>query len=101
MFDSDGDGFGWESNASCRITPTVAPASEPASRPVCLSFASDPDGDGFGWENGRSCVVRATQSTVSSITLPEEIAQLTLPACSASLRVLGSRYADKYRSMSR
>jgi len=82
VFDSDGDGFGWESNASCRITPTVAPASEPASRPVCLSFASDPDGDGFGWENGRSCVVRATQSTVSSITLPEEIVQLTLPACS-------------------
>lgn len=55
--DSNGDGFGWENRASCRVA-----AVTPRSKPNCLSPGSDPDGDGFGWENGRSCVVVAVPS---------------------------------------
>ncbi len=46
--DPDGDGWGWESNQSCKVAPT------------CASAASDPDGDGWGWENNQSCMVAAT-----------------------------------------
>lgn len=49
LSDMDGDGFGWENRASCRVG--VSPIKN------CTRTDSDPDGDGFGWENGRSCVV--------------------------------------------
>ncbi len=45
--DPDGDGWGWEHNASCRVTQDY---------PICKNgSASDPDGDGWGWENSASC----------------------------------------------
>lgn len=50
--DADGDGFGWENNASC-----IVAGSKADKNPNCASAASDPDGDGWGWENERSCVV--------------------------------------------
>jgi len=60
--DSDGDGFGWENNATCLVTrDTPSPSSAQGdSRPVCQSSASDPDGDGFGWENNRTCLIAET-----------------------------------------
>ena len=48
--DSDGDGFGWENNASCRVTTST--------RPQCSDNNSDPDGDGYGWENNQTCLVK-------------------------------------------
>ena len=50
--DADGDGFGWQNNASC-----VVVGSKADTHPNCASSASDPDGDGYGWENERSCIV--------------------------------------------
>ncbi len=53
VFDSDGDGWGWENNASCRVV-TVS------GYPACANSNSDPDGDGWGWENNASCKVSVT-----------------------------------------
>ena len=50
--DADGDGFGWQNQASC-----VVKGSKADTHPTCASSASDPDGDGFGWENEKSCIV--------------------------------------------
>ncbi len=50
--DADGDGFGWENNASCVVT-----GSKADKHPNCATAGSDPDGDGWGWENERSCIV--------------------------------------------
>ncbi len=54
--DPDGDRWGWEDAASCRVAswclvPDVI---------VCRRCDADPDGDGWGWENDRSCVVLAS-----------------------------------------
>ncbi len=53
-FDSDGDGFGWENNQSCKVTDSSTGNNGLAT---CVSASSDPDGDGYGWENGQSCQV--------------------------------------------
>ncbi len=53
--DPDGDRWGWENEASCRV-PSWCLVPQYAA---CRSCASDPDGDGFGWENERSCEVLA------------------------------------------
>ena len=64
--DPDGDGYGWENNATClvdsRATPTPSTPSTPSTPglPVCQSAASDPDGDGFGWEQNASCRISTT-----------------------------------------
>jgi len=50
--DADGDGFGWQNNASC-----VVAGSKADTHPTCASSSSDPDGDGYGWENEKSCIV--------------------------------------------
>ena len=50
--DADGDGFGWQNNASC-----VVVGSKADTHPTCASSSSDPDGDGYGWENEKSCIV--------------------------------------------
>lgn len=64
--DADGDGYGWENNASCIVQNSPAQSAETAvisGIPTCVSRSSDPDGDGFGWENSTSCKVRnSTQS---------------------------------------
>lgn len=49
LSDTDGDAFGWENRASCRVVVSQTK--------YCMRTDSDSDGDGFGWENGRSCVV--------------------------------------------
>ena len=66
--DPDGDGFGWENNATCLVssetpqTPQSQPTPSAPGLPVCLSAASDSDGDGFGWENNASCLVANTSA---------------------------------------
>jgi len=50
--DADGDGFGWQNEASC-----VVQGSKADTHPTCASSSSDPDGDGYGWENEKSCIV--------------------------------------------
>ena len=62
--DPDGDGWGWENHASCRVdgpVPVDAPAQAANGHPICLSSHADPDGDGWGWENERSCRVGQVQ----------------------------------------
>lgn len=55
--DTDGDGWGWENNQSCKVVSTLP------TYPTCTSAASDPDGDGWGWENNQSCKVAAGSSS--------------------------------------
>ena len=50
--DADGDGYGWENQASCVVVGSKADKFH-----TCASSASDPDGDGYGWENEKSCIV--------------------------------------------
>lgn len=50
--DADGDGYGWENQASCVVVGSKADKFH-----NCASAASDPDGDGYGWENEKSCIV--------------------------------------------
>ena len=51
--DSDGDGWGWENNKSCKVGGELSYDHYPS----CNSNLSDPDGDGWGWENSTSCKV--------------------------------------------
>jgi hypothetical protein len=68
--DPDGDGWGWENNASCvvrgsRADPAAGGSGGTASNgfPYCANgSASDPDGDGWGWENNQSCIVRGSRA---------------------------------------
>ncbi len=77
LSDPDGDGYGWENNASCIATSQPLSTSDlPATSgiPVCQSTGSDPDGDGYGWEQGASCLVSgqangATTTTSASDTV--------------------------------
>jgi mannan endo-1,4-beta-mannosidase len=55
--DSNGDGWGWENNASCRLGSWCLVPQYP---PCQYCASADANGDGWGWENGRSCVVLAT-----------------------------------------
>lgn len=76
--DSDGDGYGWENNASCivasesgtepptRETTQAATQASGGSAPVCQSADSDTDGDGYGWENNASCLVNGSPSFTNS-----------------------------------
>ena len=54
--DPDGDRWGWEHGASCRVGSWCLTPSYP----ICRRCDSDPDGDGWGWEDARSCEVLAT-----------------------------------------
>jgi hypothetical protein len=49
--DENGDGWGWENGASCRVMKID-------DYPFCNDSRTDQDGDGWGWENGASCRVR-------------------------------------------
>jgi hypothetical protein len=51
--DPDGDGWGYEDEATC-IAPTDC-----AAFAICRSCASDPDLDGWGQEDGSSCLIAA------------------------------------------
>ncbi len=42
--DSDGDGWGWDGTASCRVST------------VAQSACDDPDGDGYGWDGQATCI---------------------------------------------
>ena len=64
-FDSDGDGWGWENQESCRVLLI-------AGNPVCENVSSDTDGDGWGWENGRSCIADAAFRVDSPVNLPTD-----------------------------
>ena len=62
--DPDGDGHGWEQNASCLVANSSESeigdigSADTGGTIVCESAASDSDGDGWGWENSQSCLVR-------------------------------------------
>ncbi len=61
--DLDGDGYGWENNASCRVVGGAiannpfAASADGSPIAVCSNPGADPDpdGDGYGWENNTSC----------------------------------------------
>ncbi len=74
--DTDGDGFGWENNQSCRVSSSTGSTS--SSLGVCADAASDPDGDGFGWENGASCRVAASDENTTGST------SSSLPSCASA-----------------
>ena len=90
--DSDGDGYGWENNNSCRVASSAAApvntfSTAPAStgRSACVSASSDPDGDGFGWENGNTCLVTAGTASDNSIATSDDIASVTSSSEPASV----------------
>ena len=70
--DPDGDGWGWENDASCVVhggRADTGPSGGIAVNgyPYCANGAdSDPDGDGWGWENDASCVVRGSKADPGS-----------------------------------
>lgn len=47
--DTDGDGWGWDGEMSCRIN---SPPGE------CI----DPDGDGWGWDGVKSCMIQSSDT---------------------------------------
>jgi len=49
--DPDGDGFGWESDASCVVA---------SGNGVCID--TPPVGDGWGWDGNASCMVQSIQT---------------------------------------
>jgi len=59
--DPDGDGYGWENNASCLVRAA-------GERPVCRTTETDPDGDGWGFENNQSCIVTAATRPVCTMS---------------------------------
>ena len=58
--DIDGDGYGWENNATCVYDSNIAVISNSNnSGPASCSasaIAEDIDGDGYGWENNATCL---------------------------------------------
>ena len=70
--DPDGDGFGWENNASCVVPGSTAEIDvADAPDPFCSNEDADPDGDGWGWENNASCIAVATEDNDAATTEPE------------------------------
>jgi hypothetical protein len=86
-FDHDGDGYGWENNASCRVVEgddggSLNPfATIDTSLAACASANADPDGDGYGWENGASC--RAVGSNGAAGQSTSSSNDSSLPRCSS------------------
>ena len=80
--DEDGDGWGWENEASCIVRLEDRSAStiveiDDSPPPECGPEAVDPDGDGWGWEYDRSCIIPAP-----SLPTSQPAAQVvTFPAC--------------------
>ena len=88
LSDPDGDGFGWENNASCVVAEFSLPAESSAppvsaatgnggllaeekvnlSLPACSHDRFDFNNDGFGWENSRSCTFKNAGDGGVSIT---------------------------------
>ncbi len=54
--DLDGDGYAWENNQTCAISPDGTPVSL-AVFPICSDAAIDENNDGYAWENNQSCTV--------------------------------------------
>lgn len=79
--DPDGDGYGWENNASCRVagaastSPAQSSQATPTNFAICQNADSDPDGDGFGWEQNASCVVNGTSAANSTSSTAEVICE--------------------------
>ena len=67
----NGDGWGWENNASCQwsggVSPTNTSTSNNSNYPTCSSAAAD-GGGGWGYENGQSCLFDNTDSDTNSYT---------------------------------
>ncbi len=60
--DPDGDGWGWENQASCVVAGSPADSTTPTH--IVCQTQSDPDGDGWGWEDNRSCRMPAAVNGV-------------------------------------
>ncbi|MEM7255749.1 MAG: hypothetical protein AAF404_00010 [Pseudomonadota bacterium] len=103
--DPDGDGYGWENQQTCTISPqAVAPPAvtadvtptatdDPAAPlfPACSASITDPDGDGYGWENQQTCTI-STQivpaPTVTPAVTPTPVVTVNtpnFPVCSADV----------------
>lgn len=79
--DTDGDGWGFESGMSCRVTAQSMPGTggratngftfqNVSNNPPCILEDSDPDGDGWGWEDGMSCIFGADTITTFNVEHP-------------------------------
>ncbi len=68
--DPDGDGYGWENNASCLTDVTTATLSPSDSTVMCSSASADPDGDGYGWENNQTCLTGSAPLSPDSSETP-------------------------------
>ena len=61
--DSDGDGWGWDGTASCRVTDSATSTTLIPSGSVCV----DSDGDGWGWDGTTSCRVVDTANNTGIV----------------------------------
>ena len=62
--DTDGDGWGWDGTASCRITTSVSDDEQ--------SLCVDTDGDGWGWDGTSSCRVSVGNNTVQDLCVDSD-----------------------------
>ena len=71
--DPDGDGWGWENEASCIVAGGAADSGSGGApaHPLCQRRDSDPDGDGWGWEDNRSCRVQQAAPAAQKSTTAE------------------------------
>jgi hypothetical protein len=58
--DPDGDGWGWENEATCIVDNGTGGGMMPMGPMYCSDSSSDHDGDGWGWENDMSCLVQGS-----------------------------------------
>lgn len=79
--DADGDGWGWESGRSCRVTAQSLPGTggrptngftfqNVSNYPPCILEDSDPDEDGWGWEDSMSCIFGSGTITTFDVQHP-------------------------------
>ena len=76
--DSDGDGFGWNGIATCRIT--AATVTLPPLTSVSTQACIDSDGDGFGWNGVATCLVSSANSGGNSVSGNSASFSTTTPA---------------------
>ena len=85
--DSDGDGFGFENDATCLVAT--------AQLPLCVNgAASDSDGDGFGFENNASCLVESSPGASAGTSICSDITHENLTAALGAALATGNGGLD-------
>ena len=78
--DPDGDGWGWDGSASCRVGAAQSTTPQVAT-PASGAFCDDPDGDGWGWDGSASCRVGGSAANTPVVITPVVSAPTETGAC--------------------